>query len=43
MRDIISHHYFDLNNEVVYQVCKEEIPKLEKVINKMLKELSLIE
>ncbi|MCX6149000.1 MAG: DUF86 domain-containing protein [Ignavibacteriales bacterium] len=32
MRDIISHHYFDLNSEVVYQVCKEEIPKLNKVI-----------
>jgi len=43
MRDIISHHYFDLNNEVVYQVCKEEIPKLEKVINQMLMELPSIE
>ena len=38
MRDIISHHYFDLNNEVVFQVCKDEIPKLKKVLKRILKE-----
>jgi len=36
MRDIISHHYFDLNSEVVFQVCKEEMPKLNKIINKII-------
>jgi len=36
MRDIISHHYFDLNSEVVFQVCKEEIPKLYKIVKKIL-------
>ena len=40
MRDIISHHYFDLNSEVVTQVCKEEIPKLNKVIKKILNDHS---
>jgi len=39
MRDIISHHYFDLNNEVVFQVCKDEIPKLKKVLKRVLKEV----
>jgi len=39
MRDIISHHYFDLNNEVVFQVCKDEIPKLKKVLKRILKEV----
>jgi len=39
MRDIISHHYFDINSEIVYQVCKEEIPKLHKVIKKILSEI----
>ncbi len=39
MRDIISHHYFDINSEIVYQVCKEEIPTLNKVIKKILSEL----
>ncbi|NIA09492.1 MAG: DUF86 domain-containing protein [Nitrospiraceae bacterium] len=28
MRDIISHHYFDLNAEVVFSVCKNRIPGL---------------
>ncbi len=28
MRDIISHHYFDLNAEVVFSVCKDRIPGL---------------
>jgi len=32
MRDIISHHYFDLNSEIVYEVCENEIPKLKKII-----------
>jgi len=40
MRDIISHHYFDLNSEVVFQVCKEEIPKLNKIIKKILTDFS---
>jgi uncharacterized protein with HEPN domain len=35
MRDIISHHYFDLNAEVVFTICKERIPGLIKAINKM--------
>jgi len=39
MRDIISHHYFDLNNQVVFQVCKDEIPKLKKVLKRILKEV----
>ena len=32
LRDIISHHYFDINAEVIYDVCKNEIPNLRKVI-----------
>jgi uncharacterized protein with HEPN domain len=34
MRDIISHHYFDLDAEVVFFICKDRIPCLiETVIN----------
>ncbi|MDL1963888.1 MAG: DUF86 domain-containing protein [Deltaproteobacteria bacterium] len=40
MRDIISHHYFDLNAEAIYNVCKNNIPKLAQTINKMIRELS---
>jgi len=32
LRDIISHHYFDINAEVIYDVCKHEIPNLRKAI-----------
>jgi uncharacterized protein with HEPN domain len=28
MRDIINHHYFDLNAEVVYDVCRNKLPQL---------------
>ena len=40
MRDIISHHYFDLNAEAIYNVCKNNIPELAQTINKMIRELS---
>jgi uncharacterized protein with HEPN domain len=32
MRDILSHHYFDLNNDIVFDVCQNEIPKLKIII-----------
>lgn len=35
MRDIISHHYFDLNAEVVFSVCKDRIPGLMKAVTKI--------
>ena len=35
MRDIISHHYFDLNAEVVFSICMDRIPGLIKTILKM--------
>lgn len=35
MRDIISHHYFDLNAEVVFSICKDRIPGLIKTITRM--------
>ena len=35
MRDIISHHYFDLNAEVVFSICKDRIPGLIETVTKM--------
>ena len=35
MQDIISHHYFDLNAEVVFFICKDRIPNLIDAINKI--------
>jgi uncharacterized protein with HEPN domain len=40
MRDIISHHYFETDAEVIYDVCKNHIPELAQTINKMVRELS---
>lgn len=39
MRDIISHHYFDLNAEVVFSICKDRIPGLIETAIKMKKSL----
>ena len=39
IRDIVSHHYFDLNAEVIFSVCKERLPGLIQAIRAMLKEL----
>ena len=36
MRDIISHHYFDLNAEIVLTICKERIPGLIETIKNMI-------
>ena len=39
MRDVISHHYFDIDAEVVYSVCAEHIPLLIIALQRMLAEL----
>jgi len=39
MRDILSHHYFDMNAEAIYNVCNDDIGTLEKTITLMIKEL----
>lgn len=31
MRDIITHHYFDIDAETVFTVCEERIPELIQV------------
>jgi uncharacterized protein with HEPN domain len=36
MRDVLSHHYFDLNSDIVFDVCINEIPKLKKIIKLIL-------
>ncbi len=36
VRDIISHHYFDLNAEAIFTICKERIPRLIGTIKRMI-------
>lgn len=40
MRDVITHHYFDLDAEIVFDVCENHIEDLAKVINKMIEDLN---
>jgi uncharacterized protein with HEPN domain len=39
MRDIISHHYFDLDAEAIFEVCKNHIAPLSDALERMIKEL----
>ena len=39
MRDIISHHYFDVDADVVFTVCKEHMEPLLHVTEAMIEEL----
>lgn len=40
MRDIISHHYFDIDSEVIFDVCKNHINNLAKTIEQIIKDMS---
>lgn len=40
MRDVISHHYFDIDAEVVYDVCTNHIDHLGNVIQHIIEDLT---
>lgn len=37
-RDIISHHYFDLNAEAVFGICQTDMPALNRTIEQMIRD-----
>jgi len=39
MRDIIAHHYFDIDHETVYVVCHEHLPEMREAVVRMLDDL----
>lgn len=39
IRDIIVHHYFDVDADEIFRICKEDIPQLYKVIIKIINDL----
>ena len=41
MRDIITHHYADINAETVFFTCGRKIPQLLRAIQKMTKDLKI--
>ena len=39
IRDIIAHHYFDIDAEVVFDVMKNDLPMVKTAIDKMIADL----
>ncbi|MFH1798346.1 MAG: HepT-like ribonuclease domain-containing protein [Candidatus Omnitrophota bacterium] len=37
MRDIITHHYIDINAEAIYAICEDKLPALRSTIKAVLK------
>ena len=38
-RDLVSHHYDQVDHEIVYDICKVHIPKLKSTLQKIRSEL----
>ena len=36
LRNILAHHYFGINVEIVYQIISVELPKLKEDLNKLV-------
>jgi uncharacterized protein with HEPN domain len=39
IRDIITHHYFDIDAEEIFYVCSNEITPLSKTIRKIINDI----
>ena len=39
MRDVITHHYFDLDAEIVFDVCENHIEELAHTVKKIIEDL----
>ncbi|WP_455628783.1 HepT-like ribonuclease domain-containing protein [Parabacteroides chinchillae] len=40
MRDIISHHYFEIDAEVIFESIKQDIPVLQRTIRQIISDNS---
>lgn len=40
IRDILSHHYFDLDAEVIFNICKKDANELLEITIKIIEELN---
>lgn len=38
LRDLVSHHYEEVDNEIIFDICKNHIPQLEITIRKIVKQ-----
>lgn len=39
VRDFLSHHYFDLDAEVIFNICVDHVPELQNAIADILTKL----
>ncbi len=39
MRDFIAHHYYDIDHEVVFNVCSEKVPDMKKAVTRILEDV----
>jgi len=39
LRDIITHHYFDIDAETIFSVCEEHLGSLRVCVSKMISHL----
>jgi uncharacterized protein with HEPN domain len=39
IRDILSHHYFDLDAVVIFDICNDEIVQLRITVNQIIKDI----
>jgi len=39
MRDIITHHYFDIDEEEIFWICKHQIRPLSDTISKIIEDI----
>ena len=40
IRDKLSHHYFDIDSEIIFDICDTKLRPLSHVVNAMIKQLS---
>ena len=39
VRDFIVHHYFEVDADVIFEICKNDVPTLISVITRMITDL----
>lgn len=39
VRDFIVHHYFEVDADVIFEICKNDVPVLISVITRMIEDL----
>jgi len=39
LRDIIRHHYFEMDADIIFDVCKTKIPEVSQTINQIINDI----